>query len=134
MGPESMLASKRGFGVLRLFGQQRDDLARRNAPVIAQGVGDRAFQQEAVGKQLVLRHARQTDVLDRVAEGPMAQVVQQGRRDQPLGIPALHQSGEPIVMRQLLQIQQRQAIHAQANARTACDAPRDRPGPPAPTG
>ena len=94
-----------------------------------------AFQQKAVGEQLVARHAGQLDVFDRMAERPVAQVVQQGRGDEqsrrPPGVTA---AGEPLVVGQLLQVQQRQAVDAQASARSGCGWPPDRPATPAPTG
>ena len=86
IGPESMLESMRALGCARLFAQQGHHVARVDAPVVPQRVGNLAFQQKAVGEQLVARHAGQLHVFDRMAERPMAQVVQQGRDDEQLGI------------------------------------------------
>ena len=72
--------------VAGLFAQQGDHVAGIDAPIVPQHVGDLAFQQKAVGKQLVARHARQADVFDRMAERPVAQVVQQRRGDEHLGV------------------------------------------------
>ena len=72
---------------------------------MAQRVGNLAFQQETVGKQLMGRHAGQTDVFDRMAERPMPQVVQQGGRDKRLGL-FRPDRGHAILMGELLQVEE----------------------------
>ena len=86
IGPEIMLARIRAAGVAGLFAQQGDHVAGIDAPVVPQHVGDLAFQQETVGEQLVAGHARQVDVFDRMAERPVAQVVQQRGGNERLGL------------------------------------------------
>ena len=101
-------------GVAGLLAQQGDHVARIDVPIVPQHVGDLALQQEAVGEQLVARHARQPDVFDRMAERPVAQVVQQRGGDEHLGVFRPNGPRESLVVRQLLQVQQGQAVHAQA--------------------
>ena len=113
IGPERMLASRREAGIVRLLAQQGDHVAGVDPPIVAQHVADLALQQETVGEQLVGRHARQADVLDRVAERPVPQVVQQGRGHEQLGVFHRHGPREPLVVGQLLQQQQGQAIDPQ---------------------
>ena len=99
--------------VAGLLAQQRNHVAGIELPLLAQRIGHLAFQQKAVGEQLVRGHARQVDVFDGMAERPMAQVVQQGRDDQQLGVLGPHGLGETLVVGQLLQEQQRQPVDAQ---------------------
>ena len=70
----------------RLAGKQRGDVPRLQVPIVAQRVGQLPFQQKAVGEQLVRGHAGQSDVLDGVAERPVAQVVQQGGDEEGFGV------------------------------------------------
>ena len=100
IGPESRLRRIRAAAVARLLGEQGHDVARLDAPLVAQRVGDFAFQQKAVGEQLVLRHAGQAQVFDRMAERPVPQVVQQRRDDEHLGVGRRDGRGEPLVVRQ----------------------------------
>ena len=100
-------------GVARLVRQQGHHVARIDAPVVAQRVGNFAFEQKTVGEQFVGRHARQTDVFDRMAKRPMPQVVQQRGHDEQLGVGRRHRAGEARVVAQLPQKQQRQPIDAQ---------------------
>ena len=97
IGPLSMLLQDSLPRVARLLGKQRRHVPRLHVPVVAERVGDLAFQQKAVGEQLVRRHAGQGDVFDRVAKRPVAQVVQQGRGDERLAVLRPHGGGEPLV-------------------------------------
>jgi hypothetical protein len=69
------------YGVARFVGKQRHDIARIDAPVVAQRVGNLAFEQKTVGKQFMSRHTRQTNVFDRMAKWPMPEIVQQRSDD-----------------------------------------------------
>ncbi len=100
--------------VAGLLAQEGHDLPRLHVPVVPQHVADLAFQQKAVGKQLVARHAGQLDVLDRMAKRPVAQVVQQGGGQKDLGVLGADGRLKPLVVGQPLQIQQPQAEDAQA--------------------
>ncbi len=59
------------------------------------------------------RHVRQLDVFNRVAKWPMANVVQQRGSDEPLCIIGGHGRRKACVVRELLEVQQSQPIHAQ---------------------
>ena len=110
--------------VAGLLAQQGHHVAGIDAPIVAQRVANLAFQQKTVGEQLVARHARQADVFDRMAERPMAQIVQQGRDDEQLGVLRAHRPRESLVVGQLLQIKQGQPIDAQAVLETRVDGRR----------
>ncbi len=101
------------LGVPRLAREQGHDVAGLNRPVVAQRVGNLAFQKKTVGKQLVLGHASELHVFDRVAKRPMSQVVQQGRGNEQLRIAGRDDLGEPSVVGKLPQKQQRQPVHSQ---------------------
>ena len=101
------------FRIARFSRQQGHQVPGLNGPIVAQRVGDFAFQQKAVGEQLVLRHAGQPHVFDRVAKRPMAQVVQQRGDDKQLGVRRRNDRGKALVVGKLPQEQQGQAIHAQ---------------------
>ena len=100
--------------VAGFFAQQGDHVAGIDAPIVPQHVADLALQEKAVGEQLVARHAGQADVFDRMAERPVAQVVQQRRGTENFGILGTHRPSESFVVGQLLHVQQGQAEHAQA--------------------
>ena len=97
----------------RLAGQQPHNFARRNIPLLPQSVGNLAFQEEAVGEHLVVRYARQTDILNRMAKGPMPQIVKHRRDQKHLRVMRRHRGGKACVEGEPLEIQQRHPINAQ---------------------
>ena len=108
-----MLRKQPIAAIARLARQQVNDFARLDVPFVAQQVGDLAFEQKAVGEQLVARRLSQANVFDRVAKRPMPQVVQQGRNGKPLCGLRRDCGRKPLVVRESVEVQQRHAIHAE---------------------
>ena len=96
-----------------LLAQQRNHIAGVEPPLPAKRIGQVTLQEEAVGEQLMRRHAGQVNVFDGVAEGPVPQIVQQGRDDQQFGVLGANALAETLVVGQLFQQQQGQAVDAQ---------------------
>ncbi len=118
--------ARQDFGGRRagFFAQQGDHVAGVDAPVVPQHVGDLALQQKTVGEQLVARHARQSEVLDRMAERPVAQIVQQRGGNERLGVFRPNVFCKTRVVGELLQVEQRQPIHAQTMLESRVDGRR----------
>ena len=99
--------------IARFLGKKGDDLPRMDAPIVAQSVGDFAFQQEAVGKQLVLWDADEVHVLDRMAERPVSEIMQERGSDEDFGIVNRNRIGKAVVVGESFEIEQCHAIHAE---------------------
>ena len=111
-----------------LVGEHLDHVARLDVPLVAQHVGEFPFEQKAVGEQLVAGDLPEADVFDRMAERPVAEVVEQrGRR----GTARPPRAGRPLRSGRRRRGDRDRAAPSgrrRANARTACGSPRDRRG------
>ena len=98
----------------RLAGDQRRQRLRLESPIVAQHVGHFAVDDEPLRASCSWSgNLRQAQVFDRMAERPVADVVQQRRREQQLGIVRRDGGGEPLVGGQPVQVFDRRQEHAQ---------------------
>ena len=73
-------------------------------PIVAQDVGDRSGCDLAAASDSCSGNLRQVEVFDRVAERPMADVVQQRGGEQQLGVVRRDGCGEPLVGGQPIEV------------------------------
>ena len=72
--------------------------------------GKRSLEKKARRELLVPRDTIQPDILDRMTEGPVTDIVQQGGDDKELRLLPADRSSETIIVRKVPEKQQPQAI------------------------
>ena len=114
IGPERIDRIRRMATRVAAIGQNLEDFRRLDVPILAKHAGQFAVVSQKMGGEfLVRRQIGKRHVLDRMAEGPMSQVVQQGRRQHDLGPVRVDDLAKAGVLAELQQVPHGVVKHAQ---------------------
>ncbi len=96
-GPERSAREEPGLDVVAAARDQVGDVLGLERPILADRVGDFAVGDESAGEQFVVGDVGELQVFDRMAEGPVADVVEQGGDQESLGVGWADGGGESFV-------------------------------------